>query len=122
MAYGVRERTWVKIARQDALKQQKSRCLYCYDPLAARTATAEHRKAKSRGGSDTTDNIGASCQPCNALKGSAGEKAFINSIKNPKSGGPIAYWLAWNRRRINLAEMRACRNILRYVGHPEGDL
>jgi 5-methylcytosine-specific restriction endonuclease McrA len=112
----VSDRTWLKIARQNALVEQKSRCLYCHDPLRATTATAEHRKARSKGGTNAPENIGASCRPCNQLKGSMGEKAFLKLVKSPPKGSPIALWLPWSRRRVNLAALRACRNIARAAG------
>ncbi len=114
----VKDHTWLKIARQDALKEQHGRCLYCHDPLRVTTATAEHRKARSKGGSDRADNIGASCQPCNSLKGSMGEKAFVKLIKSPPPGSSLPVLLAWSRRRINVATLRACRNIARAAGLP----
>lgn len=114
----VSEHTWIKVARQQAMLDQKCLCLYCYERLADATATAEHRKARSKGGSNATENIGASCEPCNSLKGSMGEKAFIKLIKSPPRGSPIRLWLAWSRRRLNLATLRACRNIARAAGVP----
>jgi hypothetical protein len=50
-----------------------------------------------------------------------GEKAFIKLIKSPPRGSPIRLWLAWSRRRINLAALRACRNIARAAGIPFED-
>lgn len=118
MARRVKDHTWVKIARQNALQAQKGRCLYCYDSLRISKATAEHRLARSKGGSDDPSNIGASCQPCNSLKGSMGEKAFVKLVKAPPKGSPLPLLMAWSRRRINLACLRACRNIARAFGVP----
>jgi len=117
----VTEHTWIKVARQQAMLDQKCRCLYCFEHLAAATATAEHRKARSKGGSNSRENIGATCEPCNSLKGSMGEKAFIKLIKSPPRGSAIRLWLAWSRRRINLAALRACRNIALAAGIPFED-
>lgn len=116
MHHRVKDHTWLKIAREDALREQRGRCRYCFEPLAYRTATAEHRKPRSAGGGNGRDNIAASCQPCNSLKGSLGERAFVRDIKAPPTGSPVRLWLAWSRRRVNLATMRACRGILRSAG------
>ena len=112
----VKDHTWVKIARQNALQEQKGLCLYCYDGLRVSTATAEHRLARSKGGTDAPKNIAATCQPCNSLKGSMGEKAFLKMVKSPPKGSPLPLLMAWSRRRINLAGLRACRNIARAFG------
>lgn len=112
----VKSSTWMKVARQEALSAQGGRCLYCYEPLTVHSVTAEHRKARAKGGGDRAANIAASCVACNTLKGDMGEKAFLSAIKEPRPGAPVAFWLAWSRRRINLAAARACRNILRSVG------
>jgi 5-methylcytosine-specific restriction endonuclease McrA len=113
---GVAKHTWVKIARQDAMKDQGGRCLYCFERLSYKSATAEHRKARSSGGTDAKVNIGATCQPCNSLKGRMGEKGFLKRLKSPAHGDGIEWWMAWSRRRINLAAVRARTRIIRFAG------
>jgi 5-methylcytosine-specific restriction endonuclease McrA len=112
----LREHSWLKVARSTALAEQRGRCHYCFDRLHARNVTADHRKARSRGGSSLSSNIVAACQPCNFLKGAMGDKAFKNAIKAPGPGRGIEWHLAWSRRRINLAAMRARKRIIVYAG------
>lgn len=105
------ENVWLRMYRAEALASQDGRCAYCYDPLRHKQATADHVVARKRGGQTAMENIKAACGQCNRLKGSKGEKAFLRWIKNPQRGDGIGIWMAWSRRRINLAAMRACRAI-----------
>lgn len=118
---GVAKHTWVKIARQAAMKDQGGRCLYCFERLSFRSATAEHRKARSQGGTDEKTNIGATCQPCNSLKGKMPEKTFLKRLKSPARGDGVAWWMAWSRRRINLATVRTRTRIIRFAGLQDVD-
>lgn len=105
-----------KVSREAARAEQNNICLYCHEPLTARTATREHRLARKNGGTDHQSNIGATCEPCNKLKGHLPEGKFKNAIKHPKNGDPLSVWMAWSRRRLNLAVERTERNIGRAMG------
>lgn len=55
------------------VERQNGLCQYCKLPMDARghhRATADHVKARSRGGADTLENKVAACAWCNNLKGS----------------------------------------------------
>ncbi len=107
----VHERAWLKMYRSDAKVQQHGRCAYCCEPLKPKRVTGDHVKAVIWGGSITRDNIKAACEPCNKLKGSMGEKAFLRMIKNPQPGDGLHVWDAWSRRRIWTKTHRACERI-----------
>lgn len=87
--------------REDARAKQHSYCAYCDEPLSAKSATADHVEARASYGLDHRNNIVASCGPCNRLKGHMPVEAFRKRLDKPVSGEPIAFWLAWSRRRIN---------------------
>jgi 5-methylcytosine-specific restriction endonuclease McrA len=109
----VREATCVRVYRTEALTEQSGRCAYCHAPITVRAATADHFVARHNGGTTTKENIKATCQDCNKLKGHKAASAFLNAIKHPEPGDRIEIWLAWSRRRIFLATERACSRIER---------
>lgn len=88
--------------KSEARAAQKCRCAYCAEPLTPKTATADHVQARAAFGLDQRNNIVAACQPCNRLKGHLPVAEFRRRIERPRSGEPIAFWLVWFRRRINL--------------------
>lgn len=110
------EAAFLRVYREQARVQQMSRCKYCHDPLTARSATADHVKARSRNGSNRQENIVAACEPCNKAKGSMTVGAFQKLLHSFPHGHGIPILLAWSRRRINLAAARAEKRILRYMG------
>lgn len=105
-----------RVYREDLLREQGMRCAYCYEPLGLADVTFDHVKARSRGGHDGKDNGAASCRNCNQIKGSRTVPAFKKAVKHPQTWAERMIWL---RRRLNLATMRACRNILRAAGIAE---
>lgn len=105
-----------KAQRAAAVTEQGGVCLYCRRPINSRTATREHRVARKNGGTDQKANIGASCEPCNRLKGHMSEAAFKSRIKHPAHGDDIEAWLAWSRRRVNLAVERMGKHLARATG------
>lgn len=107
---------FIRVYREQARVQQKSRCKYCYEPMSARSATADHVKARSRSGSNGRDNIVAACEACNSSKGSMSVAAFQKLLHSFPSGHGIPVLLAWSRRRLNLAVLRAEKRILACVG------
>lgn len=52
------------------------RCLYCGEALTLETATVEHRKPLSRGGSNWPSNLGPACDFCNRSKHKKTEAEF----------------------------------------------
>ncbi len=107
----VREQVWSRMFKVDALSKQDGTCEYCHCPMTVRTATADHKIARKLGGTTRRENIVAACVECNRLKGHMTPGQFKLAIKDP-SGHPIAFWLAWSRRRIFLATKRSCKNIM----------
>lgn len=77
------ERANRRVLKLQALEDQGGECLYCFLPLDPAEATAEHRKARKRGGQDTARNIGASCEDCNRTKGHLSERVFLRAIRRP---------------------------------------
>ncbi|NTF17355.1 HNH endonuclease [Agrobacterium rubi] len=107
---------FIRVYREQARIEQKSRCKYCHERLTARTATADHVKPRSNHGLDRRDNIVAACEPCNKAKGSMSVAEFQKLLHSFPTGHSIPILLAWSRRRINLAVARAERRILAFVG------
>ncbi len=107
---------FLRVYREQARVQQKARCKYCYEPMTARSATADHVTARSKRGSDRRENIVAACGPCNSSKGSMSVAAFQKLLHSFPSGHGIPILLAWSRRRLNLAVLRAEKRILAFVG------
>lgn len=108
-------RSW----REDARVAQQSKCAYCRDPLTARTATADHVVPRAHYGKDERNNIVASCEPCNTLKGRISASSFKAMIQQPPRGAPFGFWLAWSRLRINRRLEKMERNLERFFdrGH-----
>lgn len=106
------ERAFMKIYREEALIKQAGTCKYCHERLTYKNVTAEHVKARSKGGLNRKENIAASCEPCNKLKGQMEESKFIKILKNFPAGQDYEFILTWSKRRINLAlerlEKRVC--------------
>ena len=75
---------WIQAYRADALTKQKGKCYYCGKRIWGKSVTADHLIPKSKGGTDSKENIVASCRRCNRLKGSLGEEFFKTVIHDPK--------------------------------------
>lgn len=108
-------RAWLRVMRQDALSEQRGRCIYCKAPLSLRNATADHLKPRCRGGTYAKENIVAACGPCNRAKGSLSEGQFFKMIRRDlPSGQPPAIIAIWASRRIWRRAHRACERIEKY--------
>lgn len=109
---GKQESLCLKLYRQDALQDQCGSCHYCYTPLTPRTATADHKLPRSKGGRNTRENIAASCRDCNGAKGDMTEGRFFAVLKKPPTADmPFPIMLAWMRRKVNLQMKRSCRRM-----------
>lgn len=106
---------WVRMYREDALRAQGGRCLYCRTELTAADVTADHRLAQANGGQDRQDNIDAVCRLCNRTKGKLSAAQFKKLVKSQE---PERFHVELIRavRRVNLAADRACTRILRSAG------
>lgn len=112
----VSEQAWLGMYRAEARAEQGGKCAYCHEPISLAKTTADHVKARIKGGTTTNrKNIKAACEPCNKTKDSMLEAAFLRAIKNPQPGDSIYIWLAWSRRRIWLATERVCKRIMGMV-------
>lgn len=105
---------WLRLARDEKLREQGGKCIYCRSQLTTSKATLEHKKPVSRGGRDNPGNLAASCRLCNQTKGSLTDPQFRKLIKSGE--GDIQLRLCFSVRKINLAAERACTRILRFVG------
>jgi len=113
----IKEKIWIKAARNDSWIEQKRRCKYCYTPLLKSEVTADHVKPKSKGGVNRRENIVASCRHCNRIKDSMSEAKFLKLIKQkPNSEIPWPIQLIWMRRKIFIQTDRSCKKILNMVG------
>lgn len=46
-----------------------SKCFWCECKLSAENLTLDHLKPKSKGGSNSLENLRLSCSPCNSSRG-----------------------------------------------------
>lgn len=109
------DRAFLKIYREESLKEHDGKCTFCYEPLTYKNVTADHRKAQAKGGTHQKSNITAACYACNQTKGSMTESAYRKAIKNP-AGRDLYFWLAWSRRKVNLQVDRSINHIKTYFG------
>lgn len=102
---GPGERMWIRAYRQDAWRAQGRLCCYCLEPLEEKDVTADHVRARARGGMTGRSNIAAACEPCNLAKGSRTELRFKRLIRSPgpEASMPLlwanARWRIWSRTR-----------------------
>lgn len=104
------------VLRAEALRVQMNRCIYCFEPMTKREATADHVQPRHRHGLTRRGNIVASCGPCNLLKGSMSATKFRRLIKSPPPDADIRWHLARFRRRLWLRTWRAENRIRASVG------
>ncbi len=101
--------------REEALREQKFRCLYCKAPLETKMATADHKHPKSRRGRISKENIAAACPTCNQVKGELFAPQFFFLLKKSKPPKNVSteILLIWASRRIWKRTQRACERIER---------
>lgn len=110
------EGMWRRVHRHDAWLAQGRRCKWCESPLPREAVTADHKRAVKNGGTTSSDNIYAACQPCNLAKGHLPEKSFKRAIRHPEREHRMAIWLAWSRRALEMRTQAAERRILSMAG------
>jgi 5-methylcytosine-specific restriction endonuclease McrA len=64
------------------LQEYGSCCWWCGRHLPSNQLTLDHLKPKSRGGSNSLENLRLACFPCNNSRG--------NSLYPPKKGGIVS--------------------------------
>jgi uncharacterized protein (TIGR02646 family) len=62
------------------LKKQHDRCIYCQKLLTLDDSTFEHIQAKSKGGTNSLQNLVISCRPCNLNVGNASVAEKMRSL------------------------------------------
>jgi len=73
----------IELSRRNILKRDGYRCQYC--GTKSHELTIDHVIPKSRGGSDSWDNLVSACKECNNKKADrTPEEAGINLIKKPR--------------------------------------
>jgi 5-methylcytosine-specific restriction endonuclease McrA len=112
---GKKENARIRRSMLEALEEQGGCCFYCCAPLLPHQATADHRKPKSRGGTDCRENIAAACFPCNKAKADLAESWFfaILNRKTPPRIGGRELLLVWATRRMFKRARKACRRLER---------
>ncbi|MDI6402299.1 HNH endonuclease [Balneolaceae bacterium ANBcel3] len=79
----------IVLSRKNILKRDNNRCLYCGSREAL---TIDHVIPKSRGGSDTWENLVSACNPCNHKKGNKTPKeAGMKLLSKPFRPNHIIY-------------------------------
>lgn len=110
------DRAFLRMYKEDSLREQGGRCVYCLDQMTYKASTTEHKIPKSKGGSNKKDNIGASCQRCNRDKGALIHKDYVTilSLSIPSIGNPIRTSI-WIKRRLNLAIEKSVKKLDKYA-------
>lgn len=84
------------IIRSRLISEQKHECYYCHKYISHKMATIDHKQPLVRGGSDTKENMVASCSVCNTTKGAMNEVEF-SEFQDSFNGRSTRYKL--NKRR-----------------------
>jgi 5-methylcytosine-specific restriction endonuclease McrA len=76
-----------KTVFREALLSVKPKCTYCTKTLTLKSATLDHIRPKSRGGSNARTNLTLACRKCNNKKGNKYPKALHE--KPPSLAAPV---------------------------------
>lgn len=80
----------VELSRKNILRRDLNSCQYCGTKKGQ--LTIDHIIPKSRGGSETWDNLVAACVKCNNKKGNKTlEEANLHLLKNPRKPNHILF-------------------------------
>ena len=63
-----------RMFREGIKARDGHKCVYCG---SAENLTVDHVRPKSKGGTDTADNLVTACRPCNQAKGSMHVDVFM---------------------------------------------
>lgn len=66
--FGYNTAEWKKLSAQ-VIKRDGGVCYYCGTDDPTEVMTADHITPRSKGGTDTLDNLVCACRPCNSSKG-----------------------------------------------------
>lgn len=80
----------IELSRKNILRRDNYRCQYCGKKM--KTLTIDHVIPKSRGGTDSWDNLVAACVKCNNEKGSrTPEEAEMTLLRKPRKPNHIMF-------------------------------
>ncbi len=65
-----------RMFREGIKARDGHKCVYCG---SSENLTVDHVRPKSKGGTDTADNLVTACRPCNQAKGSMHVDVFMQS-------------------------------------------
>jgi len=65
-----------RMFREGIKARDGHKCVYCG---SSENLTVDHVRPKSKGGTDTADNLVTACRPCNQAKGSTHVDVFMQS-------------------------------------------
>jgi len=65
-----------RMFRESIKARDGHKCVYCG---SSENLTVDHVRPKSKGGTDTADNLVTACRPCNQAKGSMHVDVFMQS-------------------------------------------
>lgn len=81
-----------RMSRIDLCRVNKFKCQLCHGKFDYEDLTVEHIVPKSRGGSDTNDNITLTCRPCNSLKADRTDVVDAKGQPLKPSAEPPTQW------------------------------
>jgi 5-methylcytosine-specific restriction endonuclease McrA len=80
----------IELSRKNIIRRDNYRCQYCGKKTS--TLTIDHVIPKSRGGTDTWDNLVAACVKCNNKKGNrTPSEANMPLLKKPRKPNHIMF-------------------------------
>jgi 5-methylcytosine-specific restriction endonuclease McrA len=65
-----------RMFRESIKARDGHKCVYCG---SSKNLTVDHIRPKSKGGTDTADNLVTACRPCNQAKGSMHVDVFMQT-------------------------------------------
>jgi 5-methylcytosine-specific restriction endonuclease McrA len=65
-----------RMFRENIKARDGHKCVYCG---SSENLTVDHVRPKSKGGTDTADNLVTACRPCNQAKGSMHVDVFMQT-------------------------------------------
>lgn len=70
-----------ELRRLSLFREYRGRCFYCETKMRFKDASADHVRPKSKGGSDSNENLVLCCEYCNRAKGTKSLKQFLELLQ-----------------------------------------